>query len=270
MMSMSVSKLTGDKPELKWVAVDKIIVDHNYQREIKPQRVAQILRDFTWSQFGALSLSEHDDGHFSVYDGQHRAAAARMHPDISEVPAVVVRVAGSSAEAEAFLGININRTAVSTVERYWAGLEAQDKDMIRVRDVLAAAGCEVIQAHGVKAAAHKTTAVTAVLRSIQRYGDEATTQACKALREAWPSDPVALSGVYIQALARILRNNRNLIVVARMVEKLRLNDRKQLAGHADALRKIGGGDATLNLSKSLVEIYNKGLQQNQISIGVKT
>lgn len=268
-MSENVSKAVGDKPELKWVPVDLIIVDRNYQREIKPTRVAQILREFNWAQFGAISLNEHDDGRYSVYDGQHRTAAARAHPHILEVPAVCVRVGGTSQEAQAFIGMNVNRTAVTTVERFWAGIEAQDAEMLRVRDVLASAGCEVIQAIGVKPAANKTTAVTAVQRSIQRYGEAATAQACKALVSAWANDPTALGGVHIQALARLFRGNKDVIQFGRVVDKLKASDRKQLAAQAETLRKIGGGDAQLNLSKALVEIYNKSLQQNHITIGVR-
>ena len=268
-MNTTVSRKLGSRPELKWVSVDSIIVDHNYQRELKPARVAQILRDFNWAQFGAVSLNEHDDGRFSVYDGQHRAAAARAHPDISEIPAVCVRVSGTAEEAQAFLGMNLNRTAVTTVERFWAGIEAGDKEMIRVREVLAAANCEVIQAVGVKPAANKTTAVTAVTRSIAKYGEASTSEACRILVAAWSSDPTALGATHIQALARLCRNNKAVIKSDRMIEKLRLTDRKTLAAQAETLRKIGGGDATLNLCKALVEIYNKQLQMGHISIGVK-
>lgn len=268
-MSEAVSRDLGRKPELMWVPMDKIQVDHNYQREIRPQRVAQILREFTWSHFQPVMLAEQEDGTFTVFDGQHRVAAARAHPSIKEIPAAVVRLAGSEKEAAAFLGVNINRTAVTTVEKYWAGIEAGDANMARIRDVLEKAGCEVIQAIGVKPAANKTTAVTAVERSIRTWGEAATVEACKTLAEAWANDGGALGGIYIQAIARLFRNNKATISRDRMVAKLRQSDRKTLAAQAETLRKIGGGDASLNLSKALVEIYNKSLQLNHITIGVK-
>jgi len=268
-MSESVSMDLGQRPELIWVPIDKIAVDHNYQREIKPLRVAQILREFNWAHFQPVMLAEQPDGTFTVFDGQHRVAAARAHPSIVEVPAAVVRVAGTQGEANAFLGVNVNRTAVTTVEKYWAGIEAGNADMIRVRDVLARAGCEVIQAVGVKPSAKKTLAVTAVDRSIRTFGEEATAEACRTLATAWSKDHSALGAIFIQALARLYRNNSKIISRDRMEQKLRSCDRKTLAATAETLRKIGGGDASVNLSKALVESYNKGRQLNHIQIGAK-
>lgn len=259
----------GAKPELLWVPVSAIRVDHNYQREIRPNRVRQILKDFTWAHFQPVMLAEQEDGTYTVFDGQHRVAAARAHPAIDEVPAAVVRLEQPRDEAGAFLGVNVNRTAVSTVEKYHAGIEAGDADMMAVCTVLEEAGCEVIQAHGVKPASNKTHAVTAVLRAIRSYGDVATTEACLTLRTAWKNDTGALHGVMIPALARLYRNNKGTISRERMVQKLVSKDRRSLTADAETIRKIGGGDASLNVSKTLCEIYNKGLQLNQITIGVK-
>lgn len=268
-MSESVSMDLGQRPDLVWVPIGKIAVDHNYQREIKPLRVAQILREFNWAHFQPVMLAEQPDGTYTVFDGQHRVAAARAHPAVTEVPAAVVRVSGSKGEAEAFLGVNVNRTAVTTVEKYWAGIEAGNAEMIRVRDVLTKAECEVIQAIGIKPSSTKTTAVTAVDRSIRTFGEEATAEACRSLSKAWSKDSGALGAIFIQALARLYRNNKAIISPERMEQKLRHCDRKTLAATAETLRKIGGGDASVNLSKALVEIYNKGLQINHIQIGTK-
>lgn len=268
-MSEAVSADLGEKPSLQWVPVDQIRVDHNYQRELRPGRVAQILRDFNWAHFQPVMLAEQEDGTFTVFDGQHRVAAARAHPAVQEVPAAVVRLEQSRDEAGAFLGVNVNRTAVSTVEKYHAGIEAGDAAMMAICAVLEEAGCEVIAAIGVKPAANRTSAVTAVGRAIKTYGDAAVTEACKTLVEAWPKDTGALNGVMIQALARIYRNNRRFISRDRMASKLRSKDRKILTADAETIRKIGGGDAALNISKALVEIYNKGLQRDHIGLGVK-
>lgn len=268
-MSEALSADVGQKPSLMWVPVDKIRVDRNYQREIRANRVAQILRDFNWAHFQPVMLAEQEDGTFTVFDGQHRVAAARAHPAIQEVPAAVVRLEQSCDEAGAFLGVNVNRTAVSTVEKYHAGIEAEDPQMMAVCSVLEEAGCEVIAAIGVKPAANKTTAVTAVSRAIKTYGDHAVTEACRTLVAAWPKDVGALNGVMIQALARLYRNNKRIISRERMTLKLKGKDRKVLTADAETIRKIGGGDAGLNVAKALVEVYNKGLQKDQIAIGAK-
>lgn len=268
MKTQEINREIGPRPELQWVPVDQINVDRNYQRELKPGRVRQILTEFEWKKFGALQLARQADGTFNVFDGQHRHAAAQLHPDVAEVPAVIIQPDDGRDEAEAFLGVNVHRTAVTPIERYWAGIEAGDSDMMAVCAVLEEAGCEVVQAQGLGGVG-KTHAVFAVLRAIKRYGDEAVTTACRILKEAWPKDKDALKGTLIQAMARIVNNNSDLSH-ERMIATLRATDRQGLSADAEAMRKISGGDATTSITRTLVELYNRGLRgDRQISIGVK-
>ncbi|MFK0330889.1 DUF6551 family protein [Rhizobium sp. NPDC090275] len=263
-----VNMQIGDAPELAFIDVGSIRVDASYQRPLKERRVAQILRDFTWSQFGTLMLVDQGDGTFTVYDGQHRLAAATRHPGINQVPAAIVRLDQAYEEAQSFLGVNLNRSAISTVEKYWAGIEAGDETMMRICAVLDEAGCEVVPPGTKTPAPNRTSSISAIERAIRSYGDKAVTQACLTLVAAWSKDNGALNGSLIQAIARLYRNNRDLDE-ARLVTKLRGKDRKILTADAEALRKMGGGDAPLALSKAIVEIYNKGLQLNHIQIGAK-
>ena len=264
-----INMAIGEPPELGFVALDDISVDASYQRPLKPKRVAQILRDFTWAQFGALMLVEQEGGRFTVYDGQHRLEAARRHPGISEVPAVIVRLEQAFEEAAHFLGVNTNRSAISTVEKYWAGIEAGDEAMMQICSVLEEAGCEVVPAGTKSPAPNRTSSIGAIERAIRSYGDEAVTRACKTLVAAWPKDNGALNGVMIQALARLYRNNKATISEERMIAKLHGKDRKILTADAEALRKMGGGDAPLAVAKALVEVYNKQLTANLIQLGAK-
>ena len=259
----------GARPQLSWVPVVKIRIDENYQRELKEKRVAQILAQFTWAHFQPVMLVQQKDGTYTCFDGQHRVEAARRHPDIFEVPAAVVELEEAHQEANAFLGVNVNRTAVTTVEKYHAGLEAGDEDMMAVCAVLTEAGCEVIERIGVKPAANRTTAVAAIQRAIRTYGDAAVIEACKTLIAAWPKDAGALHAIMIQALSRLYRNNEGKIDRERMTTKLHGKDRKILTADAETMRKIGGGDSVASVAKVLVEIYNKSLQQGHIQLGAK-
>jgi hypothetical protein len=269
-MDAAINLDLGMPPQLRWTELSVIRVDESYQRPLKKKRVAQILRDFRWAQFGALQLVDQGDGTFTVYDGQHRFAAAKQHPHIQMVPCVIVVLDQAYEEAQSFLGVNINRSAISTVEKYWAGIEAGDEMMMRICAVLEDADCEVVPPGTKSPAPNRTSSISAIQRSIERYGEEATTEACRTLIGAWPKDNAALAGVMIQALARLYRNNKNIIDRDRMIARLHGKDRKILAADANAMQRIGGGDAAVSLAKVLVETYNKGLQLNQIQIGVKS
>jgi len=263
-----VSKINpeiGTRPELRWVDVTLIDVDHNYQREIDGKAVQRILADFRWDHFGAVVLASKADGRFAVTDGQHRVKAAQLHPAVSEVPALVTSLAGTEAEAQNFLVINRSRKAVTTVETFWAGVTAGDPGCLRVHKVLQAAGCDVVAGPGDYKPGH-TNAVTAVTRALERYGDAAVIAALKAIRAAWPADAQALRGTLITALARLFRNNAE-IDAARLVRVLQPKSYAEMTAAAEAFRRLSGGDAPTAISKTIAELYNKHLQSGHIYFG---
>ncbi|MBO6816530.1 MAG: hypothetical protein JJ891_16870 [Rhizobiaceae bacterium] len=255
----------GPKPELKWIDVDLIDVDRNYQRDLRPVKVATILKKFTWAEFGAVILAEKGDGRFNCYDGQHRTEAAKLHPAIDAVPASVYRFESFRDEAAAFLAVNVNRSAVSTIERYHAGLEAGDEKMMAVCAAVEEAGCQVAAVHG-DTAPNKTHAVTAVSRAIQYFGHEAVVAALESIRAGWPNERMALKGTIIEALARIISQNESMDK-DRLVSVLRGRSPTQFSADAEAMKRISGGSPGLNLTRVLVASYNKGLSSSTIAIG---
>lgn len=269
MDAAAINLITGERPRLDWVPISKIRVDDAYQRSIKKARVTQILREFNWAHFQPVMLAEHEDGTYTVFDGQHRVEAARQHPNVKDVPAAIVTFDESYQEAGAFIGVNVNRSTITNIERYYAGIEAGDEQMMAVCSALEEAGCEVVEAGKYSPAPNKTAAVASVNRAIKLYGETAVTAACLALRLAWPKDTRALNGSLIFCLARICRNNNKILDHERLVHKLRGKNRVVLTADADALRKIGGGDGMANLTRALVEMYNRGLIKDQISAGGK-
>lgn len=256
----------GRKPALEWVPIDQIIVDSNYQREIKPKLVQKILRNFSWAKFGAVVLSRQVDGQFAVVEGQHRWKAASLHPAVTEVPAVIVEYADLAGEAEGFLAINRDRMAVTSVEQYWAGLTAGDDCAIAISKVLQSAGCDVVPAAG-HYRPNLTNSITAIDRCLKRYGENPTRRALLVIRAAWPNDPKSLRGTLITALARIIRANSKTIQEPELVVGLRRESFAKITAHAEGFRKLSGGSTETAICKTLVEIYNKGKRTNTIMIG---
>ncbi len=261
-----INRAIGEKPSLEWVSIDAIEVDSNYQREIKPALVDKILRRFSWSKFGAIVLSRKDDGRFAVVEGQHRWKAAVMHPDIEQVPAVVVTHKDVAGEAQSFLAINRDRMAVTSVEQYWAGLTAGDDTAIAISKVLQSAGCDVVPTQG-HYRPNLTNSISSIDRCLKRYGHGATRRALLVIRAAWPEDAKALRGTLITALSRIIRANDKTIADPDLVAALRPQSFAKLTAHAEAFRKLSGGSAETALTKAIAEIYNKGKRVNTIMIG---
>lgn len=255
----------GSRPRLEWVEVDKIDVDHNYQREVDGRSVNRILEGFRWDHFGAVVLAPQADGRFTVTDGQHRVKAAKLHPAVTHVPAMITSLEGVAAEADNFLTINRNRKAVSSIEIFWAGVASGDPRTLRIRDCLAQAGCEVVASQAAYKVGH-TAAVTALGRSLDRYGDAATVRALKVIRAAWPKDVTALRGTLITALARIIRASDKLDE-DRLIRVLAPKSYAEMTAHAEAFRKLSGGSSDTVLARTITEMYNRGLSANVIYFG---
>jgi hypothetical protein len=196
----------GALPKLQWVPVDQIDVDHNYQRELDPRQVNKILGKFKWDHFGAITLVPAENGRYFVTDGQHRLKAASLHPKVKSVPATIASCGEAKSAASNFLAINRDRKSINTIEKYWAGVAAEDADYLLVKATLEAANCEVVPEHGYLRP-HMTHSVAAVLRSIKRDGQAVVTKALKAIRIARPDDPNSLKGIVIQSVSQIVGAN---------------------------------------------------------------
>jgi hypothetical protein len=256
----------GDRPTLEWVALGLIDVDHNYQREIKPQLVEKILRKFSWRKFGAIVLSRQPEGRFAVVEGQHRWKAAYLHPRVDAVPAVVVSHDDAAGEADSFLAINRDRMAVTTVEQYWAGLTAGDEAATAISKVLQSAGCDVVPAQG-HYRPNLTNSITAVDRCLKRYGDGPTRRALLVIRAAWPEDAKALRGTLITALARIIRANDKTVSDADLAAVIRRESFAKLTAHAESFRKLAGGSADTAIARTIAELFNRGKRVNVLHFG---
>lgn len=245
----------GKPPQLDYVPVAQIYTDHNYQRELDDRRVQKLVKAFAWSKFGAISLIQNGEDKFSVVDGQHRLEAVRLL-GFDRVPASITTAGQVRTEAEIFLALNRDRKNVTPVERYWAGLAAEDPATVRAKQLLDACGCEVSPAPGVKKPNY-TNAISALLRSIDYYGESATQQAIEIIRAAWPEDVNALRGVMIMALAGVLSNNIG-YKRERMEKVLAASSIDAMVTGAEAIRKLSKGSASAALAKAIIEVYNQG------------
>lgn len=133
----------GDVPALDWIDVANISVEKTYQRPLDMNRVADILRGFTWRSFGALVVVPQPDGGYHATDGQHRLEAAKLHPHVTHVPAVIVKADDVHEEAAIFVDVNRNRKNVSALELFFARLTANDEDALTVLQVSQKAGVRI-------------------------------------------------------------------------------------------------------------------------------
>ncbi|PSJ55776.1 hypothetical protein C7I85_26165 [Mesorhizobium soli] len=133
----------GEVPVLDWLDKALIEADPLYQRPLDDGRVDAILKAFSWRSFGALVVVPQKDGRFHATDGQHRLEAAKRHPMVTYVPAVIVKAEDVQSEASIFVEINASRKNVSALELFFAKLAADDEDAETIRQVCQRAGVRI-------------------------------------------------------------------------------------------------------------------------------
>jgi hypothetical protein len=67
---------------------------------------------------------ENNPSAYHVTDGQHRLEAAKLHPTVTHVPAVIVQADNIAVEASIFVDVNKHRKNVSALELFFAELAA--------------------------------------------------------------------------------------------------------------------------------------------------
>lgn len=160
----------GEVPALDWIDKTLITVDPLYQRPLDADRAKTIARAFSWRSFGALVVVPSGNG-YHVTDGQHRLEAAKVHPKITHVPAVIVQAETIQAEAGMFVDINRLRKNVSALELFFAELAAETGTAGEVLQVANAAGIRIPK-HPGNFKPNDTIAVSALHALVSTYATE--------------------------------------------------------------------------------------------------
>lgn len=171
-MTETIFRDPGEVPALDWLDKNLIDIDATYQRGLDEGRVQKIVDWFAWDSFGAIVVAPAADGHFHAIDGQHRLEAAKRHPMVSVVPAIIITATGTAAEAETFVNVNGARKNVSPLEMYWAQLAAEDPEAITVKQVCERAGVKLLRYPGAggKNGPGETVAIAALRGLIDKRG----------------------------------------------------------------------------------------------------
>lgn len=139
----------GPAPMLQWIAIDRLVVDDRYQRELKPgnwKAIQRIARHFRWSRFSPVFVAPIEGGRFAVIDGQHRTHAALLC-GMAEVPCQVVQM-GFAEQAAAFAAVNGMVTKVTGWNVLRAALAAGEPWAVACHEVVSAAGCTLMTRNG--------------------------------------------------------------------------------------------------------------------------
>ncbi|EHP90210.1 DUF6551 family protein [Methylorubrum extorquens] len=123
-------------------------VDESYQRGLSERSfslIRRIVRIFDWRRFKPPVVTRTPEGHLHVIDGQHTAISAASHPKVRLIPVMIVEAADMASRAQAFIGHNKDRVAVTPMQIFHASLAAGDQEAVVVSRTVARAGARILR-----------------------------------------------------------------------------------------------------------------------------
>ncbi|KGT75917.1 hypothetical protein MA20_32045 [Bradyrhizobium japonicum] len=197
----------GDRPELQWLKIAKLRIDPQYQREIGRRgadNIVAIVPQFKWAKFTPVVVAPIGEGLFAIIDGQHRTTAAAAR-GFESVPCVIIQV-DQAEQADAFVAINANVTAMSPLQLHAARLAAGDKGASDLTDVCREADVSIcrypVPANKMKAG--ETLAVGMLQAVLAKYGRAVLVAALCCITKTRRGNPGMIRKQVVEALCAVL------------------------------------------------------------------
>lgn len=203
----------GERPELQWIKISRLRIDPRYQRDIGRRGADNILAiapAFRWAKFAPVIVAPIAGGLFAIVDGQHRTTAAALR-GFESVPCVII-AAGDSEQADAFVAINANVTAMSPLQLHAARLAAGDEDATALTDVCLEAGVTIcrypVPANKIKPG--ETLAVAMLQSALKKYGRDVLIAGLSCITQTRRGNPGMIRAQIVDALCAVIEADREL------------------------------------------------------------
>ncbi|QYJ00777.1 hypothetical protein KUV46_15825 [Thalassovita mediterranea] len=233
----------SDLPELKWLPLDCLVINDEYQRALSERSVSairKIVANFDWAKLKALSVIDVGDGKFEVIDGQHTAIAAASHKQIAELPCLVSGARTVEKRAEAFVGLNRDRVQMTDMQVFHAELKAGDEIAVEIQQGVDSAGGRVLKN---PTSTYKVGDLMCIgaLRQLAKKGGPAWVKRAVSLGIQGKLAPI--KSPVLRGLVRLIWEGEHAgkLTDQQIVDVFRLYGQEKLIDRAKAYRSDNGG-----------------------------
>jgi hypothetical protein len=258
----SCAESPSDTLEILWLRPDQIVIDRTYQRRVSDAgkaRIKRALKDFDWRRFGAISVVPVGNDLYACIDGQHRSVMA-WAAGATSIPAVAFK-ADVADQAMAFVGVNVNRTTVASIDKFRARVASGDEAAVTAQDIMDDLGISADVPVGYSLAPHQTRAVSKIERLVKVIGRGLTFTTLEMLRDAQPDQTNLLTAFTVEstamAVAKLVDADADLDRLAKVLPDI---DFDSLRDDCRQLVKLQGGQLVRHGTASILRLYNKGLR----------
>lgn len=201
------SSEVGERPELQWVKISRLRIDPRYQREIGrrgAENILDIAAKFKWAKFAPVVVAPIAGSLLAIVDGQHRSTAAALR-GFDSVPCVII-AANEADQADAFVAINANVTAMSPLQLHAARLAAGSTAATELAEVCAEAGVTIcrypVPANKIKPG--ETLAVGMLQSMFAKYGRNVLVAALCCITKTRRGNPGLIRAQIVEALCSVI------------------------------------------------------------------
>ena len=250
----------------KWIPIDLLVVDSDVQRTLMEHQVKKIMRDFTPSAFGRVTVSQRGE-YYIISDGQHRAEALRRLGG-KVVPCIVVDSSGVKDDATNFIRINESSMQVSAIDKYRIGCKAEVAEWVRVREVVEnRCGLKVGTGQGAVSAIssiYKYINAPTLIASVHQKMDTMTV-ALKILDKAVGIDSIMQTSILAMCILVREYIETGITTEEKFINRIKNVNVKQLISTAQTLKSNGTrGRVVTYLAWLIYCEYNNGLRDNKL------
>lgn len=256
-----MTTLLGPKPELKWIKITELYVDHEYQRNAKSKasrkNLAYMRENFSWAHCGALIVSWiAEKNQYAVVDGQHRLMTALARNDIPELPCVVISNQDLQRQAESFAVINSKRVTLTTLAKFHAAVAAGEDQAVAAKEIADECGLEIPSGPvpNSETDPRQLQCVGTLISLLANYSRKEIKWALTIILEAYGEQKGQMRANLIKALTEFIKARPD-TERSRMVDVLRSVDPQELERDARSYMAIKGGTSKGAMTEALDRLY---------------
>ena len=257
-------------PEIAWLEVAELKVDHSYQHPPYVGAIEQLHREYKPEWSGFILVNERADGSLWIVDGQTRRAVHERR-GLAYIRAEILRGLTPEQEAVVYL-VKCKNTQRVPVDAFLAEYAARYPMAVLLHDLLAKRGIAVIS----YATEHQAAPAKAVISCVKTLKDclkrdedgsilEATLD---LIVETWSYHHTSFGGNFIRLMHDLILRHGDEIDRKSFVTRLSAHSVPELREMGRALKNattpaLSEGKA---MQRKVIELYNVGRQTRRIEL----
>lgn len=245
-----------------WVPIERLRVDHTYQRSLDQNRVRAMAHSWIQDRCGLLVVNQRADGDLYIIDGQQRQAALMLIDNRPrEVLAEIFQGLTQAQEARLFFDLDTKRRGLTTAAIFHALVAAEDPAAIEILDIAEKAGLSLSIN---SSAPNNLRAFGTVMQIHRRAGPQVLARIFKIVTNSWSETKYWGAGSILHGLETFFRKypdakDAHLITTLQKVTPVQIETKARLLNDALTTQVVSHW-----VARVIHGLYNRGMKKYRL------